>query len=298
MRYAPRHRRPRPESNKLVHATGAVAMTAALPLATTGPLPAIQDIGSHTSTSTPAKGTPIMVSEHMKPVHYFVRRAVREPTPTPSRKPLFSPRRWHHARTVVSPSAAPPTQRVPVVAPTHVRAPVRVSASPTATPTRVQPKVTASPSPTFTPTHTPSPTHSATPTHTAVPRTTVRPTATISSHGAAAAVAYAKAHLGWRYVYGGTGAGGFDCSGLVYMAWKAAGVTIPRTSSAQYAGLRHVSASSMQPGDILVFYSGASHVGIYIGGGMMIHAPHTGTVVQKTALAGYYQQHLIGVVRP
>jgi cell wall-associated NlpC family hydrolase len=105
-----------------------------------------------------------------------------------------------------------------------------------------------------------------------------------ASAKAAKAVAYARAHLGAPYHYGSTGPSSFDCSGLTQAAWKAAGVSIPRTAAAQWSGLKKVSKSALKPGDIVVFYS-ASHVGIYIGNGEVIHAPHTGTVVQTAAMS-------------
>ncbi|WP_034268448.1 C40 family peptidase [Actinospica robiniae] len=99
---------------------------------------------------------------------------------------------------------------------------------------------------------------------------------------AAAAVAYAKSKLGDEYVYAATGPTTFDCSGLTLESWKAAGVSLPRTAAQQYDGIQHVSRSSLEPGD-LVFYNygeGITHVAIYVGNDMVIHAPHTGTVVQ------------------
>ena len=113
------------------------------------------------------------------------------------------------------------------------------------------------------------------------------------------AVQFAYAELGCPYVFGGTGpcGSGFDCSGLTMSAWAAAGVSIPRTSEEQWASLPHVSTSDLQPGDILV-YNGAGHVGIYVGGGMLIDAPHTGLDVEKVALSGWYLQTLNGAVRP
>ncbi|OIV35608.1 hypothetical protein BIV57_20625 [Mangrovactinospora gilvigrisea] len=102
-----------------------------------------------------------------------------------------------------------------------------------------------------------------------------------ASGRAGAALAAAKAELGKPYVYGATGPGSFDCSGLMQWAWRAAGVSLPRTSQAQAsAGTRIGSLSQAQPGDLIVFYSGASHVGMYVGNGMIIHAPHTGAVVR------------------
>jgi peptidoglycan DL-endopeptidase CwlO len=112
------------------------------------------------------------------------------------------------------------------------------------------------------------------------------------------AVAFAYAQLGCPYVYGGTGPcqDGFDCSGLTSQAWAAAGVSIGRTSYDQ-ADLPHVSTSDLQPGDILEF-AGESHVGMYVGGGMMIDAPHTGLDVEKVPLTGWYAQELDFAVQP
>jgi cell wall-associated NlpC family hydrolase len=119
------------------------------------------------------------------------------------------------------------------------------------------------------------------------------------SPGAGGAVQFAKNQLGCPYVFGGTGPcnQGFDCSGLTQAAWAAAGVSIPRTSYAQMSGLPAVSTSELQPGDILGF-SGNSHVGIYIGGNMLIDAPVPGQNVETVALSGWYLSNLDGAVRP
>jgi len=110
-------------------------------------------------------------------------------------------------------------------------------------------------------------------------------------------VAFVYAQIGKPYVFGASGPDSYDCSGLTSAAWASVGISIPRTSQEQWAGLPHVPTSDMQPGDILVF-NGAGHVGIYVGGGMMIDAPHTGLDVQKVALSGWYASTLDGVVRP
>ena len=112
------------------------------------------------------------------------------------------------------------------------------------------------------------------------------------------AVQFAYAQLNCPYVFGGTGPchDGFDCSGLTQAAWAFAGVSIPRTSEEQ-AGLPAVPESQIEPGDILEF-TGDGHVAIYVGGGMLIDAPHTGAVVEKVAFSGWFKDNFDGAVRP
>lgn len=109
------------------------------------------------------------------------------------------------------------------------------------------------------------------------------------------AVAFAYKQLGDRYRYGGTGPNSWDCSGLTRGAWKAAGVKIPRTSQAQYRGLKKVSKSKLRPGDLVTFYGGRSHIGIYVGKGYVIHASRPGKPVNKMKMK--YMPYA-GAVRP
>jgi cell wall-associated NlpC family hydrolase len=97
---------------------------------------------------------------------------------------------------------------------------------------------------------------------------------------AAAAVAAARSALGKPYVWGATGPSGFDCSGLMVWSYAQAGVGLPRTSQAQrYAGTQ-VPLSQAQPGDLVTYRSDASHVGMYVGNGQVIHAPYPGAPVR------------------
>ncbi|WP_371672037.1 NlpC/P60 family protein [Streptomyces sp. NBC_00289] len=97
---------------------------------------------------------------------------------------------------------------------------------------------------------------------------------------AAAAVAAARSALGKPYVWGATGPTGFDCSGLMQWSYAQAGISLPRTSQAQrYAG-RQVPLSQVQPGDLVAYRSDASHVGMYMGNGQVIHAPYPGAPVR------------------
>lgn len=118
------------------------------------------------------------------------------------------------------------------------------------------------------------------------------------------AVAFAYKALGCAYSWGGTSCSpGYDCSGLTSQAWASAGVSIPRDSYSQESGLPQVDLAPgnvtkyLQPGDILGF-AGNSHVGLYVGNGKLIDAPHAGASVQLVALTGWYASSLDGAVRP
>jgi cell wall-associated NlpC family hydrolase len=100
---------------------------------------------------------------------------------------------------------------------------------------------------------------------------------------AGVAVNYAFSKLGDKYVYGASGPSTFDCSGLTMAAWKAAGYTLPHNAAQQWSKVAHISRSQLAAGD-LVFFNGLGHVGIYIGGGVMIHAPNSCTVVEKASI--------------
>jgi peptidoglycan DL-endopeptidase CwlO len=114
------------------------------------------------------------------------------------------------------------------------------------------------------------------------------------SGSAAAAVAFARAQVGKPYCYGGAGMSCFDCSGLTMMAWKQAGISLPHSSAAQYNVGRRISASELQPGDLIFYYSPISHVSIYIGGGQRISATHTGDYVRVQSLGS----SIVGYTRP
>lgn len=121
------------------------------------------------------------------------------------------------------------------------------------------------------------------------------PSSVPASGRAAAAVQYAMAQVGDAYVYGAAGESAFDCSGLTMRAWAQAGVSLPHSSSAQYGSGPHVAASDLQPGDLVFYYSPISHVGMYIGNGMIVHAANPGTGV---TVSGLYSMPYVGAVRP
>ena len=120
---------------------------------------------------------------------------------------------------------------------------------------------------------------------------------TASGDAAQVAVQAAMEQLGKPYVWGAAGPDTFDCSGLTLFAYARAGVSLPHYSGAQFNEGRHVSLSELQPGDLVFFEQSLGHMGMYIGGGNFIHAPHSGDVVKISPLSGYYQDQFAGAVR-
>ncbi|WP_339130137.1 NlpC/P60 family protein [Streptomyces sp. f51] len=109
------------------------------------------------------------------------------------------------------------------------------------------------------------------------------------------AIAFATRQLGKPYVWGAEGPDSYDCSGLTSQAWLAAGHPIPRTSEEQWRRLKHVPIEDMRPGDLIIYFSDASHVALYIGDGKIIQAPRPGRWVYVSPAAS---MEILGVVRP
>jgi peptidoglycan DL-endopeptidase CwlO len=105
-----------------------------------------------------------------------------------------------------------------------------------------------------------------------------------ASGGAGAAVAFAEAQVGKPYATAATGPDAYDCSGLTMRAWQAGGVSMAHFSGAQFRAFRQVPMDHLQPGDLVFPSDPDTHVGIYIGGGMMIHATHTGDFVRSAPI--------------
>ncbi|MFB4421974.1 NlpC/P60 family protein [Streptomyces sp. QL37] len=109
------------------------------------------------------------------------------------------------------------------------------------------------------------------------------------------AVRYAVEQIGKPYVWGAEGPESYDCSGLTSQAWSTAGRTIPRTSQEQWRQLPKVPVGSLRPGDLVVYFPEATHVALYIGDGLVVHAPRPGATVKVSPLAS---NPLLGAVRP
>jgi peptidoglycan DL-endopeptidase CwlO len=112
------------------------------------------------------------------------------------------------------------------------------------------------------------------------------------------AAAIAQQYLGVPYVWGGASPSGFDCSGLVVYVYGQLGVSLPHYTGALWTSGSRVGSDQLAPGDLVFFYPDLGHVGIYIGGGLFIHAPHTGDVVKISALSDpWYASVYMGAVR-
>jgi peptidoglycan DL-endopeptidase CwlO len=121
--------------------------------------------------------------------------------------------------------------------------------------------------------------------------------ATVVARERAGIVRFARRFLGTPYSYGGTSpASGFDCSGFTRFVYAHFGIVLPHWSGSQFGLGRRISRSRLRPGD-LVFFDGVGHVGIYVGGGRFIHAPHTGTRVAIDPLDGWYAARYDGARR-
>ncbi|MFF2751911.1 C40 family peptidase [Kitasatospora sp. NPDC058048] len=110
-----------------------------------------------------------------------------------------------------------------------------------------------------------------------------------------AAIAFALAQVSKPYLWGGTGPDAYDCSGLTSQAWLHAGKPIPRTSQEQWAQLPHVALNQLRPGDLVVYFQDASHIGMYIGGGLIVQAPRPGAFIKISPIGS---MPILGAVRP
>jgi cell wall-associated NlpC family hydrolase len=187
------------------------------------------------------------------------------------------------ATTKPSPTQAPsPTgSPSPTKAPTHTPTPVPAPSPTTPAPTTPEPTTPAPTTPAPTTPPAPAPTTPA-----PAPAPTPAPPA---SSGADAAIAFAAAQIGDPYKWGAAGPDAWDCSGLTAGAWAKGGKSLPHYSVAQFTGSTRITAAQLAPGD-LVFWGSSSnpssiyHVGLYVGGGQMIHAPRTGRPVVRESI--------------
>ncbi|MGW5461677.1 NlpC/P60 family protein [Streptomyces sp. NPDC003996] len=115
---------------------------------------------------------------------------------------------------------------------------------------------------------------------------------------AAKAIAFARAQIGKPCVWGATGPDSYDCSSLTQAAWKAAGVPLPRAAYEQALAGAPVTLAGMEPGDLVLFFDDDRHVGLHVGGGMMVHAPGPGSSIREESIYGAGESAIHRIVRP
>ncbi|MFH9088813.1 C40 family peptidase [Streptomyces sp. NPDC017673] len=115
---------------------------------------------------------------------------------------------------------------------------------------------------------------------------------------AAKAIAFARAQLGKPCVWGATGPGSYDCSSLTQAAWKAAGVTLPRAAHEQALTGTPLTTAGLEPGDLVLFFEDDRHVGLYVGDGMMVHAPGPGSSIREESIYGAGEAAIHRIIRP
>ncbi|ALO98133.1 NLP/P60 family secreted protein [Streptomyces hygroscopicus subsp. limoneus] len=133
-----------------------------------------------------------------------------------------------------------------------------------------------------------------------LPQPLPAPASVESSHAlrAAKAIAFARAQLGKPCVWGATGPDSYDCSSLTQAAWKAAGVTLPRAAHEQALAGTPLTTAGLEPGDLVLFFQDDRHVGLYVGDGMMVHAPGPGSSVREESIYGAGEAAIHRIVRP
>ncbi|MFF4824084.1 NlpC/P60 family protein [Streptomyces sp. NPDC001312] len=115
---------------------------------------------------------------------------------------------------------------------------------------------------------------------------------------AAKALAFARAQIGKPCVWGATGPGSYDCSSLTQVAWRAAGVALPRTTHEQVGSGAAVQLAELEPGDLIFFYGEVSHVGLYAGNGTMVHAPSPGASICEESIFFAGPRAIHSAIRP
>jgi cell wall-associated NlpC family hydrolase len=115
---------------------------------------------------------------------------------------------------------------------------------------------------------------------------------------AAKAIAFARAQIGKPCVWGATGPDSYDCSSLTQAAWKAAGVTLPRAAHEQALAGAPVTLAGIEPGDLVLFFDDDRHVGLHVGGGMMVHAPGPGSTIREESIFGAGEAAIHRIIRP
>ncbi|MFF7468511.1 NlpC/P60 family protein [Streptomyces sp. NPDC008092] len=281
-------------------ATPMAAMPQAAPFA---PAPAADMYGAYAAGMQPADGGYAYAATMAMPTDMAApAAAMPAPVPTPMAAPMAAP--------VAAPMTAPPAPAMaamPTAAmPTAMTAPPEAMmtaapamAMPTAAPA---PVVTAplptTPLPTAPPQVPAAPVPAAAPGAYADPGAFLQPGAGAEPGKAMKALAFAREQIGRPCVWGATGPGAYDAPSLTQAAWRAAGVSLPRTAPEQTLAGTPITLAAVEPGDLVFFFDDDSHVGIYAGGGAMVHAPSPGALIREESIYNAGESAIHRVIRP
>ncbi|WP_406431489.1 C40 family peptidase [Streptomyces sp. NBC_00631] len=265
------------------YAAGAYAYTAAAPAAPAPPMAAMPPAAPYAAAPTAdMAGAYAAGMQSADALYAYATAAMPAPMAPPMPTPMAAPMA---AAPAVAMAAAPtamvaqpeammaapaPAMAVPTVAPV-VTAPLPVTPLPTAPP-QVTTPAPAAPLPT--------------------------PGAFAEPGKAMKALAFAREQIGRPCVWGATGPGAYDCSSLTQAAWRAAGVTLPRTAAEQTLAGTPLTLAAVEPGDLIFFFDDDSHVGIYAGGGTMVHAPSPGALIREESIYNAGESAIHRVIRP
>ncbi|MFD4599481.1 NlpC/P60 family protein [Streptomyces sp. NPDC058464] len=243
-----------------------------------------------TAMAAPPAAMPAPMAAPMQaPMQAPLAAPMQAPMQAPMAAPMAAPMQAPPiAATAAAPMAmAAPPEAMMMAAPAMAMAtaaPVMTAPLPT-TPLPTAPPQVAAPVPTVA---------AATP----APGVFVQPGAVAEPGKAMKALAFAREQIGRPCVWGATGPGAYDCSSLTQAAWRAAGVTLPRSAPEQTLAGTPMTLAAIEPGDLVFFFDDDSHVGIYAGGGTMVHAPSPGALIREESIYNAGESAIHRVIRP
>ncbi|MEU9238708.1 C40 family peptidase [Streptomyces sp. NPDC048385] len=262
------------------YATGAYPYATAAPAA---PAPMAPTPPAASYAAAPAADTAGAYAAGMQPANALYAYAYAgAATPTEMTPPAA-------AMPAPAPMAAPMPAAMPAQPEATMAAPAPAMAMPTVAPVVTAPLPTT-PLPT-------APAQFAAPTPSA-PAPAPTPGTFAEPGKAMKALAFAREQIGRPCVWGAAGPGAYDCSSLTQAAWRAAGVTLPRTAQEQSMAGTPMPLAAVEPGDLIFFFDDDSHVGIYAGGGTMVHAPSPGALIREESIYNAGESAIHRVIRP
>ncbi|MEU2777180.1 NlpC/P60 family protein [Streptomyces sp. NPDC007162] len=271
--------------------TAAQAATAVMPAVPPMPAGPPTDPGMGAYPMAPAADMAAYAAGMQPAASGYPTAMAMTPPPAPAPTPMPMPMPMPMPSTPMPPVMAAPPAAMPLAQPAMTVPPAAVAAAPAAMATAPVAVMTAPPmamTPAVPVVTAPAPAPAAFPQAVAV----------AEPGKAMRALEFARAQIGRPCVWGATGPESYDCSSLTQAAWRAAGVTLPRTAPEQTLAGTPVTLAAVEPGDLVFFFDNDSHVGIYAGGGTMIHAPSPGASIREESIYNAGESAIHRVIRP